>query len=458
MKTLNALKVAVVAGLLLVLAFAAVPGAGAQQGITWSTGIQVQNLGAAPANITLTFYQSSNGASVGSTNDNIAAGGSKTYFPVPVVATGFNGSAVISSDQPVAAIMNLLGNGSAYAGAANGQTSGSTTVGLPLILRANSGIDTWFNVQNAGSTDATVTVTYKPGSAGSATTEPATIKPGASHTFDQQNNTALGVKFIGSATVTSNQPVVAVVNQVGKTAPNKTLLTYAGFPSGSSSVALPLILANNNGIFSAIGLQNIGASSTTATITYGPNLGGSFAPAPQTFTLAAGASVATLQAGAAWPSRYIGSATISATSGGQLVAIVNQLSTTGVFQGTAYEGFNPANLTNKVSAPLLMSQNGSLGLFTAFQVQNTSASAVTVNVTYSPNVAGTFVPANVTGLAIPAGSSRTVFQLGTGWTGRYVGGATITATGGNIAVIVNEAATSGALLGDIQATYNGINF
>ena len=44
MKHLKALKLAVVAGLLLVLAFAAVPGAGAQQGITWTTGIQVQNL------------------------------------------------------------------------------------------------------------------------------------------------------------------------------------------------------------------------------------------------------------------------------------------------------------------------------------------------------------------------------------------------------------------------------
>ena len=289
MKTLNALKIAVVAGLLLVLAFAAVPGAGAQQGITWSTGIQVQNLGTGTANITLTFYNSAGGAPAGSTNDTIAAGGSKTYFPVPVVTAGFNGSAVISSDQPVAAIMNLLGNSGAYAGSATGLTAGSTSVSLPLIMRANSGFDTWLNVQNAGTVDTTVTISYKPGSVGSATTETALIKAGAAHTFDQSTNTALGAKFIGSATVTTNnsQPIVAVVNQVGK-ATSKTLLTYDGFGPGSTSVTLPLVMANNAGFFTGIGVQNVGNASTSVTIDYGPNTAGSFNPANETVTLAAG--------------------------------------------------------------------------------------------------------------------------------------------------------------------------
>lgn len=461
MKHLKALKLAVVAGLLLVLAFAAVPGAGAQQGITWTTGIQVQNLSTATANITITFYDSATGSTAGTTSDTVAASGSKTYFPLTGVSAGFNGSAVISSDQPVAAIMNLLGNNGAYGGSANGLTAGSQNVGLPLIMRNNSGFTTWFNVQNAGTADATITITYKPGSSGTAHTESATIKPGAAKTFDQSLTTQLGAKFVGSASITSNQPVVAVVNQVG-TGTSKTLLTYDGFGSGSAEVILPLVMANNSGFFTGIGIQNIGSTSAAVTIDYGPNTAGSFNPANDTVTLAAGASAAFIQSAGQWgTNKYVGSAKITAPAGAQLVAVLNQLRGTGVAVGTAYEGFNPTNLTAKVSLPLLMANNG--GYFTGVQCANPGSSAVTINVTYSPNaVAGnSFKPTNIVGKSIPAGGSVTMLQNGTTdgttyGTNRYIGGATVTATGGNVACIVNE--LSGAATGDQFLSYDGTNF
>jgi hypothetical protein len=457
MKTLKGLKFAVVAGLLLVLALAAVPGASAQQGITWTTGIQVQNLGAGTATITLTFYNSSNGLSAGTANGSIPTGGSVTYFPVPVVSAGFAGSAVVSSDQPVAAIMNLLGNGGAYGGSANGLSAGSTSVGLPLVMRGNSGFDTWFNVQNAGNADTTVTVSYKPGGAGTAATESALIKAGAAHTFDQSGNTALGIKFVGSATITSAQPIVAVVNQVGKTV-SKTLLTYDGFGGGSATVDAPLIMANNAGFLTSINIQNVSATAATVQIKYGPNTGGAFVPANESFSLAAGAGTAKLQAGAAWPQKYVGGATITAT-GGNVVVVVNQLRTTGVSVGSAYEGFNPAALTTKSSLPLLMANNG--GYLTSANCKNSNAGAITINVTYSKNAAGAFQPANITGKAVAAGATAVILQAGssdgTNWgTNKYVGGATITATGGNVACLVNQLSLNAT--GDQFLTYDGINF
>jgi hypothetical protein len=458
MKHLKALKMAVVAGLMLVLAFAAVPSAGAQQGITWTTGIQVQNLAGSAAAITITFYDSTSGNAAGTTSDTVAASGSKTYFPIQGVSAGFNGSAVISSDQPVSAIMNLLGNGGAYAGSANGIAAGAQNVGLPLIMRGNSGFDTWFNVQNAGTADASITINYKPGSSGTAFSQTATIKPGAAKSFDQSTLTQLGTKFVGSASITSNQPVVAVVNQVGK-ATSKTLLTYGGFGAGSAEIILPLVMANNSGFFTGIGLQNIGTTSANVTIDYGPNTGGTFNPANDTVTLAAGGSAAFIQSAGQWgANRYVGSARITA-AGGQLVAVLNQLRGTGVSVGTAYEGFSPANLTTKVSAPLLMSNNG--GYFTGLQCANPGAAAVTIKVDYSPNAAGTFNPVDIASKSIPAGGSVTIIQSGnaegTNWgTNRYVGGATITATGGNIACIVNQ--LSGVATGDQFLTYDGTNF
>jgi hypothetical protein len=154
------LRLILVAGLLLILAFAAVPGASAQGGISgYTTGIQIQNLGTAAATATTTFYNQ-DGSIAGTKNDSIPAGGSVTNFPLAGVSAGFNGSAVVSSDQPVAAIANLLGSNGTYAGATTGVATGSTSVGLPLVMRGNSGFNTWFNVQNAGTTAAAVTVSY----------------------------------------------------------------------------------------------------------------------------------------------------------------------------------------------------------------------------------------------------------------------------------------------------------
>ena len=72
------------------------------------------------------------------------------------------------------------------------------------------GIDTWFNVQNAGTVETTVNIAYKPGTC----TDSASIKPGAAKTFKQADNACLPAGFVGAATVTSVQPVVAVVMQV----------------------------------------------------------------------------------------------------------------------------------------------------------------------------------------------------------------------------------------------------
>ncbi|HBY95638.1 MAG TPA: hypothetical protein DEP84_17070, partial [Chloroflexi bacterium] len=372
------------AALALVLALI-VPTVGAQ-GITYSSGFQVQNLSGNTANISITFYNQ-DGSVAGSTSDTIAANSSKTYFPIPVVSNGFNGSAVISSDQPVAAITNLLGNYPTYGGSTTGFTSGANSVGLPLIMRNNNGFSTWFNVQNTGSSPANVTVTYRPapGQPGnSGQTDTATIQPGAAKTFNQADKSGLGSTFIGSATVASDQPVVAMVNQVG-TGGIQALLMYDGFTGGSNTVQAPLIMANNSGFFTGLSIQNVGGSDTTATIDYSANTAGAFNPTDETVSIPAGGSAVVLQNAGQWGSnKYIGGATVSASQ--PLEVVVNQLKIGTVSFGTAYEGFNPTNLTDKVSAPLLMANNS--GFYTGVQCQNTSGSSTTVSVAYGPNTAG----------------------------------------------------------------------
>lgn len=450
----------------------------AQGGLTYNTGFQVQNLSdSSSASVTIYFYSQSGGTLLGTTAATINPLSSTTFFPItlPGGATSFNGSLVIESSAPVAAIANLLGNSGAYGASVGGFSSGSTTFNLPLVMCNNSGFNTFFNVQNAGDSSTDVTITYIPGSNGkSGVTETATLAKGAAKTFDQQ--TGSGTKnctdladgsgrFIGSARITTTgQPVVASVMQLNTTT-FKIMMGYNGFASGSSTVGVPLVMANNSGFYTGIQIQNVGSSSTTVTVDYSANTAGSFNPADETCNLSAGASCTLIQNGGAWTGKYIGGATVTSNNGQELVAIVNQVSLggggVGPF-GTAYEGFNPTPATSKISAPLVMSNNS--GYYTGIQVQNVGgADCASVTMDYGPNSGGSFNPADEV-FSLANGASKTIIQNSTSpgngsavnnWgTNRYIGSAAINAPGCKIVAIVNEVKIGA---GDSFFTYNAFN-
>jgi len=434
---------------LALLASVLVPAAAAQ-GITWTTGFQVQCLASTAATTTITYYNQ-DGTVAASATDSVPAMGSKTYFPLSAVSDGFNGSVVISSDQPVVAIANTLGNYPQYGASTEGFTSGASSMSLPLIMRGNSGYYTWFNVQNVGTTAASVSVEYVAGSDGSDYSAAAvSIQPSAAHTFDQRDMTQLGTKFIGSAVVTSDQPVVATVMQVGET--YKNLMGYNGFAAGSTSVSLPLVMANNSGYYTGFQVQNVGSSSTTVNITYGGNLAGSFAPSAESATLAPDESATFIQSGGQWTQPYVGSATLSASQ--DIVAIVNQVKLTGTVVGTAYNGFDPSAATDKVSGPLIMNANS--GFYTGFQVMNVGSASTTITVAYGPNTAGSYAPAGETA-TLAAGNSYNSIQASNWGSNKYVGSASVTAgSGGQIVMIVNQ--VNPGLAGDQFMTYGGFNY
>jgi len=425
------------------------------QSITWTSGFQVQNLSNSTANIVVSYYNQNGTKNISDVQDQIPAMASKTYFPIAANA-GFNGSVVVSSDQPVVAIANTLGNSPQYAASTESFSEGSTSIKLPLIMKGNGGFYTWFNVQNAGASNTSVTVQFVPGSSGNAYTAPAvTVAPGAAATFDQHTLAALGTKFVGSAVVTSNsQPIVATVMQVGEI--QKSLLGYNGFTGGSTTVNLPLVMANNSGFFTGIQVQNVGSSATTITIDYGSNTGGTLNPANDTATIPANGSATFIQSGGKWTSRYVGSATVTSTGGQPIVAIVNQLKPGGVTLGTAYNGFDPTKATSKVSAPLIMANNG--GWFTGAQIQNVGSASATVTVDYGTNLSGSYAPPNEVRTIAP-GDSVTLIQNGGAWAGKkYVGSLTATGGGGSdqIVLIVNQLKAGPA--GDQFMTYDGFNY
>jgi hypothetical protein len=461
--------------LLVALVIALLPmGAFAQTAVN-NSGFQVQNLGTATANITIVYYKT-DGTEAGRQSDTIPSSSSKTYFGSTMqVAAGFNGSVVISSDQPVVAITNLVN--ASLIDSYGGFSGGATALSLPLIQKGNFGIDSWIAVQNAGTADAVVSIAYTPGLSGNAGTEvPTTIKPGAAASFFQKNNASLGTTFVGSAKVTSTngQPIVAVVNQ--ETTAGNQLLSYGGFTSsGSTTVAAPLVVANNFGQFTGVQIQNVGTAAADVTVTYSANTatstpaGGSVCgtPTAKVVNITNGSTATVIQAGgsgAAFDNQfatctYVGSATI--TSAQPLVVIVNQILGG---SGSSYAGVDPAATVPSVSAPLIQANN--FGTFSGIQVQNTGGDT-TVTVTYGPNAA-TATPSGGTlcgtpspkSQAISAGQSFTFIQFGGSGaafdnqfaTCTYVGSAVISAaSGGKITAVVNQSVGG---LSDALSTYS----
>ena len=444
MKKLTVLIVLVASLLLLISVASAAP-------ITYNSGFQVQNLSSNPAEVIINFYEQ-NGTVKHSITDTIAANDSKTYFPLPTeVGPGFNGSVVISSNEPIASIANVLGDGLEFGASYGSFEGGAPSVNLPLIMKGNVGeFDTWFNVQNAGSSDTDVSVSY----AGTSCTEnfPA-LKPGAAHTFDQADNACLPAGYVGAASVTASSggSIVATVIETG----HETLFAYNGFTTGSTEPVMPLAQFNNGGYSTGIQIQNTGGTATDVTVSFTPVAGAGTA-CTETQTITAGNS-ATFGLFAftyspplgttdcALGLKFVGSARVSANSAGnELVSIVNQ--TNFANYGSSYNGFDPASATASVTMPLIMDRNA--GFYTGFNVMNVGSSNTTVNCTFTNT---TYTVSQ----AVAPGGALNDLQLNK-IADRYVGSAVCNASaGGSIVAVVNELGNS--TTADLLFTYEGFN-
>lgn len=408
---------------------------------SYSSGFQVANQSSNTATIVIQ-YINQDGTVNTEIQDTIDPNGSKTYFPIGASA-GFNGSVVISSNESIVAITNVLGNGFDFGASYESFSAGAASVNLPLVMKENFSFNTWFNVQNASSpdsgSDVNVTVTYP----GTSCTETATIKAGAAATFNQQTNTCLPSGHVGSASITATGgDIVATVMQVGPA----QLLAYNGFTGGSNQPVMPLVQAANFGFFSGIQLQNTGSASTDVTVSYAPGTSGT--ACTETQTIAAGQSatfaLASSCAGTGASTAFVGSASVTTNSASQpLVGIVNQTNFSN--KGSAYNALNENSASATVSFPLIMQDN--FGFFTGFNVFNAGGASASVTCTFS---SGANAPATIN-QTLAAGASFTAVQTGSG---QYVGSATCTAAGGSLLGVANEL---GSGTGDDFFAYIGFN-
>ncbi len=423
----------------------------------YTSGFQVQNLSSSDStSITITFYNKSDGSQANQVSDTINASSSKTYFPIDAVSDGFDGSVVVQADQPVAAIANILGTGGFGGGSYSGFTAGSTTVNIPLVFKNFAGINSFFNVQNAGSADASVNVSYP----GTSCTASATVKPGAAATFDQAQDSCLQDNFVGAATITSDQPIVASSLQVD----SDSILASNGFTDATTSTnpVMPLVV-KGFGTDTGIQIQNTGTADTEVTVSYTPTAGNPGQACTETKSITAGKSetfgLSYITDNCTTNSVFVGSAAVTANSASQpLAAVVNQaaISPPGP-NSSAYNAFDPAAATASVEIPLIISDvslGGSDLLFTGFNVVNVGSAATDVSCTFANSTA------TVPSTTLQPGGSLNNVQTGNATLGAgYVGSATCTASGGTIVGVVNQLGSGPTVgtKGDQIFTYEAVN-
>ncbi len=478
-------KAFVVLGMVLVLAisFGLVAAQNDLPGSGWKSGQQIQNIGNAQGTIVFDAYDQS-GTAFNCGSLGAAPGGSVNFLtdtdcPVPA---GFIGSAVVSADQPIAAIVNVNNRGT---GSAAGQYRGTdgadvaNNIAFPLVKNNFGGRTTTFYVQNASGSSNNISGTFRVGA--------------QSFPFSQNNVPANAMVVIsaadagvpagavGSLTVTGTQPLAGTsLEHEASAAVAQNLQGSKAFtPNDYDSTAFcPLVRNGHTGNDQTTGIQaqNVSGAAQMVSVKYDFSVGGGplQTKTVQSPSLASGESFTFFGADATlgMPVGALGSATVTGLGGGDIAVVVNDrgFATTNPNRVTTYSCFPESSTTANAVLPLYKEFFG--GNTTGIQIQNVGNAAATVQVTYTPTGGGAPVTFSHS-TPIPAGASATFFGVS-----NLTSPASITVVSGNaaslsgsfggvtissnqpIVAIGNESSTAGggsAASGQDTKNYEGFN-
>ncbi|MCL5960378.1 MAG: M4 family metallopeptidase [Chloroflexi bacterium] len=235
----------------------------------WTTGIGLRNTSPTAASVTIQYYNSA-GIQVASETATVDGNGYWGNYQGGKLGSGFAGSAIVSSTKSVVAIVNEI-NTSGGSISYNGFSGGSTTVNLPVILNnAYGGVTTGVGIMNVGSSPASGSIAYY-NSNGTLRTAQAINLSVRGYVGLYQGGGILPTGWAGSAVITMNQPVIAVVNESKSSG---DAMGYSGVGPGATVVNLPVVMDNAYGGWNTgAGIQNTSSSSATVNVDYYSNAG-----------------------------------------------------------------------------------------------------------------------------------------------------------------------------------------
>ena len=414
------------------------------------TAATIENTGTAPANVQIS-YSDQNGAPVGAGDSiTLAANASWTVrqdngnsFPGSGGDTAQAGSAIVYSDQPIAAFVNEfapgnLGDATSYTAVPVGTGVGPTLYAPTIVNNAYGGYTTGIGLLNEGTSPTNVLISYRDGAGTVIKTQTVTALAAHAYRALYSGDAALALPsgFAGTATIIASpgQPLGAVVNETG---PGGQFSSYDAVPGGTTTLNVPVALNNAfGGYYTGMGIQNTEASAGSVSVTYYDTSG---AATVKSFTIPASGSLGVYQ-GSATDGPPVGAYTAVIQSPVLLAAIVNEVapSRTSPKQSTSYNTF----ATGSASLHLPLVENaGSDPWNTGEGIMNTGTGSTTVTVSYYDAFTGsaigtpqvqTLAPHAFWGVYQPTGG----LPSGTRATG------VVNAPAGQVAVICNESSTT----------------
>jgi len=248
----------------------------------WNSYIAVQNTSGSMATVTVRYYNDSDGSEV------VAAAESQTIKAYSTrifrqsenanLSSWWGGSAVVTSDQPVAGICNFYNEGSTNGNAQfhsyNAFTGGGTKLYVPRVVVNYYDYQSGLKVQNVGSSATNVTITYYIGG-GTYSQTISNLKPSAASPVYLANLSQFaGVAGSGSAVIESSGgvPIVATVNEDNRVGAvfaghEGRGVTYNAFVDGtqSNAVFFSQVTSRYYGYSGGPQVQNVGSAATTVT-------------------------------------------------------------------------------------------------------------------------------------------------------------------------------------------------
>lgn len=241
----------------------------------FTTSITYQNVGNNPATITVEFYASPDTTvpiMINLPSLNPGASSSLHIGTVSSIPSGFRGSAVMRSDQPLVATLVQLPQGASPGTRnrplSNGFSQGGRTVLIASVLKNYYQTNTIFSVQNVGNMASDLIFRFYDTSAREVYSFTQRIQPGASYYVDAGILAGLGSSFNGSAIIESTNAYI-VGSALELSTVGSGASAFEGVNVGSIRVYMPSALCNAYGANTAYAVQNTSLTeSTVVTVTY----------------------------------------------------------------------------------------------------------------------------------------------------------------------------------------------
>ncbi len=349
-----------VLALLLVSVGAVSAQSGNLPGSGWWSGQQIQNVGSASTSVLFTAYDGDGNDFPCGPAKSAGVGQSVNFLTNTecTVPAGFVGSAVVSADQPIAAIVNVVNMPSGRAAGMYRGTDGAdvaNTIAFPLMKNNYFGRSTTLYIQNASSSANDITVTIRVGA--STHTKSFNDVPASAMVLvgPADTNPAMANNSVGSATVTGSGALAgAALEYQNAVALGSNLHAYTAFgPQDYAQKAYcPLIRNNYVRLNTGIQAQNVSGAAQNITVTYSYRVNNAGAVQTKTVTkgpVAAGAAVTFFTPADGLPAGAVGSASVQGASGNIAVIVNDETFVLNPTRVAAYTCFPRTAATNAVS-------------------------------------------------------------------------------------------------------------